>query len=159
MMFLLMITLFQEFNKTNLKSRRHKHDWEEEYYVEFRLLNTTNNIPIEASSSNLSKIQCFYLDYSRSIIMKMDDTSYKDPLIYCPKNDSVVSFDPSSTEIYYTLFKTLSDSSTNEYHNINSNHKASVYMDFLSCTLMDLGTLYISSKSFSIKTPDKNMQC
>ena len=63
-----------------------------------------------SSSDDISIIDpCYYLDYSGSLTLIVDNVEYKNPLFFCPRDASSIEFRPASKEVYYTEAFDLSD--------------------------------------------------
>ena len=117
-----LVVLLLKINSSNYKRLKHESSI---LRVTYDSLDLTDPIP------NLTKRwsgYCYYLDYKDSLTLTLDAEVYKNPIIYCPRNDSTVKFEPTTGEVLYTPIFQLSP-------------------------VFPFQTMYVSTKSFSTKSP------
>ena len=82
---------------------------------------------------------CYYLDYSSSITLTVDNYVYTNPIFFCPSGASKIKFKPDN-EIYCAEFSL-----------------STVVLEQGSCEIFK--SIYVTTQSTSIKTPVYTSEC
>ena len=82
---------------------------------------------------------CYYLDYSPSITLTVDNYEYTNPIFFCPSGASKIKFNPDN-EIYCAEFSL-----------------STVVLEQGSCEIFK--SIYVTTESTSIKTPVYTSEC
>ena len=102
----LVIILLSRFNASRVTRE------EEDFYPDVTFYGPiTSAWDVSASSgdSDDSDYPCYYLDYSGSLTLILDNIEYKNPLLFCPGDASDIEFLPASREVYYARVFNLND--------------------------------------------------
>ena len=104
----LVIILLSRFNASRVTRE------EEDFYPDVTFYGPiTSTWDVSASSGGGTSIYspCYYLDYSGSLTLVVDNVKYKNPLLFCPGDASDIRFLPASKKVYYAKVFDLIDTS------------------------------------------------